>query len=680
MGAAAEGDRLSGARKTLLIAAALFLGNVAINAPLFLPGEHKYRDSIEGGYASMARFLSEHPNPFGWNPLQYKGLPTHDWYLPVLPYTAAAAINVLPFLKAEHVYRLVVVTCLCLGPVTMFLFVLEFVRSRRWALAAALFYTFLSVSYSLFPAVKADQGFTYVPWRVQVLVKYGEGPHNVGLMLLPLALMACWRAACGRRFRQIALAGAALAAVTLTNWVAAVALAWCCLMMLLAGAMSASETGFLGRRILMASALGYAFAAFWLTPRFIGTTFFNWPTDAFGYKADDHKYWLGAALFLFPLLIAAGIRWRPRLYYFGYLLLCLSGFAWVVSLHYLWKIDVIPESRRYAIEVEFFCIAAATEALRYSLTSRHRAWRDAGLVVLGFALSQGHVAAWTYLSRTWIMLRPAPRSSAIEYQVAERLAAMKPRGRVFVFGGTRFRLNSWFPLAQVGGTFESGLRNRGSLPLLYHIQKGPERPVEERASDALNMLRAAGVEYAAFHGPRSREHWRDVMNPDLVASRLEPVWREGDDAIYRVPYGGLANFIQAGEIPFGRPVGKFAGYIAPYVRAMDNADRPRIEVAWEGNNRILLRTPEVRDGYLITLRVSHDAGWHAVQDGQPVALRADPMGNLLIEPRMSENPAVIRLDFRPPLQQMAGTAVSLIAIVAAAFAIRRERRQLRDLP
>ena len=78
----------------------------------------------------MAKFVSENPNPFGWNPLQYKGLPTHDWYLPVLPYSSAVAIKVLPFLRPDHVYRLLVVTCVCLGPVTMFLFVLEFTRTR----------------------------------------------------------------------------------------------------------------------------------------------------------------------------------------------------------------------------------------------------------------------------------------------------------------------------------------------------------------------------------------------------------------------------------------------------------------------------------------------------------------------------------------------------------------------
>ena len=102
--------------RTIALALALFLLNVALNAPLFLPGESKYRDSIEGGYASMAVFISEHPNPFGWNPLQYGGMPTHFWYLPGIPYLSALAINLVPHLKPEHIYRLVTVTLACLPP------------------------------------------------------------------------------------------------------------------------------------------------------------------------------------------------------------------------------------------------------------------------------------------------------------------------------------------------------------------------------------------------------------------------------------------------------------------------------------------------------------------------------------------------------------------------------------
>ncbi|MCC6539120.1 MAG: hypothetical protein IT162_16330 [Bryobacterales bacterium] len=668
---------MSGARQTALIAAALFVLQVGVNAPLFLPGEHKYRDSIEGGYASMARFVSEHPNPFGWNPLQYRGLPTHDWYLPLVPYTGAAAIKLLPALKPEHAYRLVVVTLTCLGPVTLFLFLASLTRTRLWPALTALVYSLCSVGYLIYPAVKADQGFTYVPWRIQVLVKYGEGPHNVGLMLLPLALLACWRAATWRSHASVVLAAALLALVTLSNGVAAIALAWCVLMMLLAGAVSRAETGFRGRRLLAAAGLAYLLAAFWLTPRYSGTVVFNWPTDAFGYQVDSLKYLLAAGLAVLPLSLAALFRRRPQQYVLLYLLLCLAGFAWIVSIHYWWRIDVIPEARRYAIEVELFLLAACGEWLRRVAPGEAGRRRDWTLVAAGFLFAFVSAQPWAYLSRTWIMLRPEPRANTIEYQVAERVAALQPQGRVFAPGGTRFRLNSWFLLPQLGGTFESGLRNRGALHLWYQIQKGMERPKEERGRDAVNMLRAAGVEYAIIHGPKSREHWRDVWDPELITPHLETVWREGDDGIYRIPFRGLANFVRDAEFPPGLAVAKHSGYIQPYVEAMDAPDRPAVATQWHGPNEIELRSPSVPAGLRLTLRVSYDAPWSASQDGVAIPLTMDYLGNMLLAPRATDRPSVIRLRFGAPLQQVAGTVVSLLAAGGCLAVVMRERRRRR---
>src|SRR5262249_2004270 len=161
-----------------------------------------------------------------------------------------------------------------------------------------------------------------------------------------------------RRFSQLVVAAVALALVTLTNWIAGVALAWCCLMMLLAGPASSPETGFLGRRILLAALLAYLLACFWLTPDYIAPTFLNWLAAAFGYSPDHSKYQLLAILIAVPAAIAAIFRWRPRRYYLCFLLICLSGFAWVVALHYWYNVSVIPESRRYALEFEFFFFAA----------------------------------------------------------------------------------------------------------------------------------------------------------------------------------------------------------------------------------------------------------------------------------------------------------------------------------
>ncbi len=76
----------------------IFAINLALNLPLLSPGELPFRDSIEGGYASMARFFAAHPNPWGWNPTQYCGLPTQFTYLPLLHYMVGAAHAVFPFM------------------------------------------------------------------------------------------------------------------------------------------------------------------------------------------------------------------------------------------------------------------------------------------------------------------------------------------------------------------------------------------------------------------------------------------------------------------------------------------------------------------------------------------------------------------------------------------------------
>src|SRR5207248_5494733 len=134
-------------------------------------------------------------------------------------------------LAPERAYCIVAAAFACFGPAALFVFVLYFTRSRWWAVAAALAYTMFSPLYYLVHTIDLDRGNAYLPWRLQVLLKYGEGPHNAGLTLIPLALVALWEAGIRRGFVRLFAAAALLAAVTLMNWVAALALAICCLML-----------------------------------------------------------------------------------------------------------------------------------------------------------------------------------------------------------------------------------------------------------------------------------------------------------------------------------------------------------------------------------------------------------------------------------------------------------------
>jgi hypothetical protein len=657
----------------LLIAAALFALNVALNAAFFLPGEGKYRDSIEAGYASMAHFISQYPNPFGWNPFQYCGLPTHMWYLPGMPYLGALAINLLPALRPEHVYRLVAASLACMGPATLFLLSYYFSRSRKWALAAALLYTFSSVSYGIFQQISSDRGVTYLPWRMQVLTKYGEGPHNAGLMLLPLAMIACWRCAVKRDYSSTLLAAILLAAITLTNWIAAMALAWCVLMMLLAGIAGASGTGFLARRLLTAAGLAYLLACFWLTPRFIQTTLLNWPLDAFNYKVQTGQYLLLGGMGAVTVLVLLLFRRLRGGDYLCWLSLCLAGFAWVVCNHYWFRIDTIPESRRYALEMEFFLALIFAELLRLAFASSGRR-REIGIAALAWICAWASPQAFEYVTRSWIMLRPMPRQESIEYQVAEFIHGQRPQGRVFVSGGTRFRLNSWFLIPQLGGTFESGLRIRLPVYLIYHLRTGLGRPSDARGPDAVRLLQFAGVEYVAIHGPASREHWRDIANPDMFEGLLERVYGNDSDAVYKLPFAGLAHLMLEKELPPREPVGYDGGLAEPYVRAIADASRPRLRTRWEGSSAIHIDgsfPPEM----LVSLQVLYDGGWRAWQDGQPLEVGRDTVGYILLRPQ-SAGSGGIRLQYLGTREHRTFAAFSgLVWVVALAGLWLEQRRR-----
>ncbi len=503
--------------------------NVLLNWPLFEHGELPFRGSIEGGYAGMARFVSGHPNPWGWNPFTYCGLPTQFMYPPLLLYAAGAAMRALPHAEPQWIWRVIVSAATCLGPVTLFFFALYFTRSRRWAFAAAVAYSLFSTSYGLFPAVEKDRGIVQLPWRVQVLAKYGEGPHNTGLTLLPLALLALWRyaekPAGDPHVARRRLLGAAvlLAAIPLVNWVAAFALAASCALLLVAGW---DQPEFGVRRAFAAAGLAYLLACFWLTPSCVRTIAFNWPVDSFAYHLRTRQVWLIGGMIVGVVVIRVAFRLLHGSLYFCFVTLAAFVFGWIATAWYLYGVDTVPESRRYAIEFEFFLMLALFEAFRLALASgnstvRISAWGTAGVMLL-----VGLPQLWAYTTQGWDKWSPVPADTTVEYQLAKWLNDHKPRGRVFASGGLKFRLNTWFDIQQVGGGFETGLQNRTPVDMAYRIRAGEEDPLPD--------LQAMDVQYVVVHGPDSREYYRDFKNPERL-SRFPAVFHIEDDTIYEVP-------------------------------------------------------------------------------------------------------------------------------------------------
>jgi hypothetical protein len=604
---------------TPLAAAAIFLANILLNLPLFAPGDMPFPGSIERGYVGMARFVSQHPNPWGWNPYPYCGLPTQFMYVPGLPYFAGMWMRLLPNSSPDTVYRIIVSLATCLGPVTLFLLALHFMGSRRWAFGAAMAYSFISPSYALFPAVETDRGLVQLPWRVQVMAKYGEGPHNTVLTLLPIALLLLWLAIKGRGYPRILAAAIVLAAIPLINWVGAMGAALSCSLLLLA-ALGEPEVRYL--RAAAAIGLAYLLACFWLTPSFIKTIVFNWPVDSFAYKLGNTQAWLLAGMVGGALLIRAAFRvWRGS-FYFCLVTMAAFVFGWISTAWYVYGVDTLPESRRYAIEFELFLTLALAEAARLALRSKNGTVRLCVYGTAGVMLLVGAPQLWAYIAQGWKVWWPSPPETTLEYKIGKLLADRRPQGRVFVSGGVRFRLNSWFDLQQVGGAFETGLTNRVPVELAYRIRTAAS------PADMLMFLKVVGAEYVAVHGEKSNEYYRDFRRPDRLGSS-PVIYRNGDDVVYSLRAGSLAHLVTEDEVPH-QDVLEHPQIMSRYVSAIGDPARPVLSVEWIDVNRIVI-TGTVRAGDLVAVQVNAADGWKAMQDGREVLWKPDGFGFLVLQ-------------------------------------------------
>ena len=142
--------------------------------------------SIEISYIQMAKFWVESGGA-GWQPLWYLGYPWHVFYTPMLPALEVLANRLLD-LSFAGAYRVITGAGFVLVPISLYFFVWQIGKSKTGALVAALFYSFVpSIIAVLFSGVAADTiSALPEPRRFAILVRWGEGPHTIALVFLPL--------------------------------------------------------------------------------------------------------------------------------------------------------------------------------------------------------------------------------------------------------------------------------------------------------------------------------------------------------------------------------------------------------------------------------------------------------------------------------------------------------------
>jgi hypothetical protein len=469
-----------------------------------------------------------------------------------------------------------------------------------------------------------------------------------------------------RGYPRILAAAVLLALTPLVNWVGAFALAIACVLFLLAGL---GEPEFRVRRVAAAGALGYLLASFWLTPSFIRTIVFNWPTDSFAYSFGQPQHWLVAGLIAGVLALRLLFRWTRASFYLCFVTMAAFTFGWIATAFYLGGVDTIPESRRYAIEFELFLALALVEAIR--LGSRHAnqtvrlcAW-GTGIMLLVAGTPQ----LWAYANQGWDRWRPAPREESVEYHLARWIADHPPQGRVFASGGLRFRMNSWFDIPQVGGGFETGLQNRVPWDLSYRVRTARDLPPGRETADTLLMLKAMDTQYVVIHGPHSREYYRDFLRPERIAAVLPAVYHEEDDTIYALPPRPLAHLVSEGELP-GKDAAEHPQVLEPYIAALEDASRPALRTIWRDPGRLDIDGP-VAAGRLVAVTVNADPGWHAAAEGREIPVEKDNLGFMVLRPMGAATH--IEMQYRAPAEPRIMAVVSALSWLGALYFLWRKR-------
>ncbi len=595
--------------RTAAAAGVLFLVNAVVVARLFGTAYTTEMGSIEGAFIGLARYIRDHFPQLGWFPLWYGGIPWPDSYPPLLHITVAALSAAGP--TPGLAYHFVTAVVYALIPVTLFWAALVLGAPRMNALLCALFYSLLSPSCWLIRELRADTGGWFGPRRLVTLVRYGEGPHLLSLLFLPLAVGALHLALTRRRPVYYVGAGLAVAGTVLCNWIGGFALALAVGAYLLAG---------YRRALLPAAGIGvyaYALAMPWVSPSTVATIRANAPLVGGRFEPN---YAFMAAFAMIPLLLAwvlkrAGTPSRARL---G--ILYLAATAIIVLGAYWFRLILLPQPQRYHLEMDMALWLAIAVCLpdKWPASTRYLPVA-AAMAALPILVHQARMARG--------MIRPIEIEKTAEYRVATWLERNFPGRRVFPPGTIGFWMTAFSDSPTLTGGFDNGIRNTVLQDVNFQILAGDKLEV------ALDWFKAFGVDAVVGGDRESGEFYHPISHPERFHS-LPELWRDGAEAIYRVDRGStsLAHAVRAGDLPAVLPPAYDTTLLKPYLAALENPALPPADFQWLTPSQARI-TAVLRPEHLLSVQVAWDKGWHARVNGATRRVWGDKLGQTVVEPR-----------------------------------------------
>ena len=608
----------------LLVAVALFALQAILIAPLFTGEFTLYRGSIEAAYISDARFIVDHFPDLSWNPFWYLGFPFEWFYTPLLPGLVALVGKLIGDVPAA--YRIVAATGYAMGPLALYVATREIARSRAAAWFAALAFVFLpSISY-LLPGLQGDAtAFSGAalppPWRLVALVEYGEGPHVLSLSLALLALAAGVRYIRAPSGARLLIAVVAVIAVALTNLIGVLGAA---VFLVLVPASERIGGRAEGRyaRLFVIGALAGLLSMGWYSLGFIRAVF-GFSTPGGGGAT--------AYLWLPVLLIAtlAAVAWLDRRLPEGGALAVgwIAVFGAIVIARQFAGVELAPQPIRYALELDAAAAMGIGIAVAWALR-RPRALESRQVrAAAGVALAAVVIAVG---AGGWLSVRDRLAPDAAWRDWSERRVAvwlsqhLAPGERAYLTGDHAFWADVFADVPQVRGGVDFAFSNPWWAHVTYQVNNGTDADI------ARLWMEALPVRYIVVTGPSSTEVYRDYADPKKFDGRLPVVFDDHGVRIYEVSGTGDPRLVIARVADLAAPTSAIdRTAISEYVKRISERRPPtKLEPRGLGAWRAEV---EVQAGEQVVLRQAYDSGWRATVDGRAASVRADPIGQLLVD-------------------------------------------------
>jgi hypothetical protein len=657
-------------RLATLYGVLIFALNAAIVWRLFGVEYTRHLQSNEGGYIAIARIISERPAELLWWPLWNAGMPFEHTYFPLLHFCTAFLAAISGWSPA-HAYHAATALFYCLGAVTLFLLAWKVTDSPGRGLAAALLYSLVSPSCLLIPEVRADTSGDWNARRLYSQVYYGDAPHVASLALLPLALLFLYLYLKRRRPIAGVLAGASMGAVVLTNAFGAVALALGVLCLLSSGLAGPFRRDTLAR-FLLVSLCAYLVISPWLPPSVLQSIREN-ATREGDFPAGARLAAL--ALFAAAFLLAWVLGRRLRAAHLRFFLLFAVSTAAVPVLVYAWDLWVLPQPRRYHLEMEMgicLLLAFAAPSLPARIPTRAR------IVIAGVLIVVGIRQAVLYRNFADSLTAPIDITRTIEYQTARFMEKNAGGGRVMASGSCSLWLNTFSDVPQLSGGHYTTSLNWIQQIAVFTIYTGMNAGPRD-GEIAVLWLKAFGVRAINVPGPGAREHYKPFNNPKKFAGLLPEVWRDGEDVIYSVPGppASLAHVVPSGSLARRPPIhGLDVDEVRVYVQALEDRGAPPARMKWQSFHSAEIDAV-VPAGDAVSVQINYHPGWRATLDGVPQQVMADGLGLLAVRPACN-GPCTLRLSYERGLEAkvtaLLSAAAGLLALVWAGPGLLRRRR------